>query len=105
MTHAAGFIDRQLKDALGSRGKFWLTRAGAGAGAGEPIHQFLDTALIQSQFAEDATRNSTFFTDQTEQQMLSPNVIVLKTLCFFLRQAEYPSCALGEAFHLVCHAV
>ena len=53
--------------------------------------------------SRESDRNTALFTDQSEQQMLSTNIVVVHALGLFMRQAEHSSSPLGEAFHLIRH--
>jgi len=77
MAHAAGFVHRELEHFLCARGKIQPCCGGTLSGASHTFYQFFNAALIQAEVAQHTPRYTAFFTHQTEQQVLSPNITML----------------------------
>jgi hypothetical protein len=85
VSHPSCFINRKLENTLGSGRKFRLRNAGTRCRAGQPLDHILDAPQIQPKFAQHPPSYSAFFADQTEEQMLGSDIVVLELLGFFLR--------------------
>jgi hypothetical protein len=98
MTHAPGFFNGMFKHLLGARRKVEPGAAGLPR-AGQTFNNFVYPICFQAKLTQDTPGNTTFFSDQAEQQVFGANLIVAQAFGFLVRQAENPASALGKAFH------
>src|SRR5262249_44945400 len=51
---------------------------------------------FDTQRAQHLSRHTLALTDETEEQMLGADVVVIETLCFFLSETEHFACPLSK---------
>jgi hypothetical protein len=94
VAQAARFFECELKNLLRAGRKIDLA-AFVLAGASEAFNDLFDPWSFETQLAQDAGGNATFFADQAEQKMLGTDVIVAQTLRFVMSEAEHAASSLG----------
>ena len=100
---SARFVDRELDDLLGA----WRQTDVAGDRAIATTDDELDRAahLVQldAKIAEHLGGNAFTFADEPEQQVLGPDVVVVKALRLLLRKLQDFSRSLGKFVEAICH--
>jgi hypothetical protein len=94
VAQAARFFESELKNLLRAGRKIDLA-AFVLAGASEAFNDLFDAWGFETQLAQDAGGNATFFADQAEQKVLGADVIVAQTLRFVMSEAEHAASSLG----------
>ncbi len=96
VAEAAGLVDRQLDDALCPRSQPDLTDDRPVAAADDELDGGADLRQFDVHVLEDAGGDTLTLTDQPEQQVLGPDVVVVEALRLVLRERQDLACAVGE---------
>ena len=99
MVEIARFFDRVLNDLLGAR-RLWQLAHGhhLGAALDELLHFEANLAQIDIEVLQDIGANARAFFHQTEQDVLSTDVLVVEALCFLVSQGHDLAGAISESF-------
>jgi hypothetical protein len=95
MAHAPGLFDRQLEH-LFRAGRQFNAPAGVTANPGETLDHFLHPSRLKPELAQDAAGHTAFLADQSEEQVLGANVVMVHTLGLFMGQAQHTPRTLRE---------
>ena len=101
VAEAEGLPERQLEDLLRPRGEGDLSRGDFFAGTDDPDDLGSNPLDRDVERLEDPRRQPLFLTQQAEQDVLGPDVVVLERARLFLGQDDHLSCALCESLEQV----
>ena len=89
-------VHRQLDHLLGARGQPDLADDHPIAAADDELDRAADLVQLDAEIVEDLRGDALALTDETEQQVLRPDVVVVEALRLLLRQRQHLARALGE---------
>ena len=100
---ASRLVDGELDHFLGTRREADFAEHGAVPAADDELDRGADFAQLDSEVREHFGGDPVALADQSEQQVLGADVVVIEALRFFLRQCQHTAGALGELVEPVCH--
>src|SRR5690606_14012854 len=84
----SGLIDRKLNDLLGARSETDFPNDNRLATANDELNGRANLGELDAHVAQDTRCDAIVLANQTQQQMLGSNVVVIEPLRFFLSQGE-----------------
>jgi hypothetical protein len=67
--------------------------------AGQPLNNLLHSGGLKTKLSKYTSGNPAFFTDQAQQKVLSPDVVMPHAFSFLMSQAEHTPRSLCKSFH------
>src|SRR3954469_10011931 len=103
MVESARLVHRQLDHLLGARGQANVARDGAIATANDELDRAADLVQLDAQVAEDFGSDPFSLTNETQQQVLGPDVVVVEALRLLLRKLQDFSRSLSKFVEAISH--
>ena len=103
VVEAARLVDGQLDHFLGAGSEPDVAGDGAVATPDDELDGGAYLGQLYTQVGEDLGGDAIALPHQTEEQVLSADVVVVEALGLFLGQREYSAGALSEFVEPVCH--
>src|SRR6266542_4102520 len=98
-----GLVDGDLNDSLRSRCQMYLTLDGPPAATFNRLNGLSHMLKPDAQVIESFCCRALFFPNKPKQEVLRPDVVVVKAQRLFLRQRQHPPRGLGELIEAVGH--
>ena len=97
------FVDRELDDLLGAWRQTDIAGDRAVASTDDELDRAAHLVQLDAKIAEDLGGNAFTFSDEPEQQVLGPDVVVVKALRLLLRKLQDFSRSLGKFVEAISH--